>query len=42
MTTCKVLDALAQTYGCRPSELVSGGQAELSFDAVVRVKASAE
>jgi len=42
MTVCKVLDGIAQTYHCRPSELVSGDHAALSFDVAVRMKASAE
>jgi len=42
MTVCKVLDGIAQTYHCRPSDLVAGGHASLSFDVAVRMKASAK
>ena len=42
MMLCKLLDAMAIDYVCRPSDLVSGGLAAVSFDVAVRQKARAE
>jgi hypothetical protein len=42
MILAKLLDAMSIDYGCRPSDLVSGGLGALSFDVAVRQKARAE
>lgn len=42
MTMCKLLDSMALDYGCRPCDLVRGGQAGLAFDVAVRERARAE
>lgn len=42
MIVAKYLNTLAIDYGCRPSELVRGSHADLSFDVMVKMKAEAK
>lgn len=42
MTLCQFLNAVAIDYGCRPSDLVRGGLADVAFDIAVHERALAK